>query len=312
MELHNLINDIINDLIDTDASVTGPLLKTKIFAYRSKNDKLLEWVNNELTGYLQINDLDFLPKHRKQRANLIGTFDDGASRYTNSPLPLDGMDKETIESLSSIHFYQSISTLEAFKTDKETAILEFHLPSQTLAAFSKYRKSKGHQNFRLYWAKKKVSAASVEEVLITVRNQLLDFMLKIDEEFGFVTTIEDLKSKKNEIIQIMNQTINTTGDGNVINTGDNANLTINIKISKGNKEELSKVLEENGVLNEDIESLKKIIDSNESDKSSNNFGQPINSWTQMMLGKALDGTWKISISVAGNLLATVIKGYLGW
>ncbi|MBK7490043.1 MAG: hypothetical protein IPI74_09620 [Bacteroidales bacterium] len=57
-----LINDIINELIDTEKSIVSPLLKTKVLASRLGNDVLLTWVSNELKGY---ENKDELPDYRK-------------------------------------------------------------------------------------------------------------------------------------------------------------------------------------------------------------------------------------------------------
>ncbi len=150
------------------------------------------------------------------------------------------------------------------------------------------------------------------EILTYVRNNLLDFMLKIDSEFGNITEIEELKTKKKEIATIMNQTIiNNTGDGNVVNTGDKATITSTITISKGNKEELSKHLQDIGLTTDDTNELIQVIDTEEPDFEKKTFGKAVNSWTQKMLGKALDGSWNIGIGAAGNLIAEAIKTYYG-
>lgn len=148
------------------------------------------------------------------------------------------------------------------------------------------------------------------DVLSKVRNSLLDFMLKIDSEFGNISEIEELKTKKNEISTIMSQTIiNNSGDGNILNTGDAAKIDATITITKGNKDELSSHLRETGAEEVDIEELMRVIDQEE--PKTDTFSPQVNSWIQKMIGKALEGTWKVGIGAAGGLLASAIKMYYG-
>jgi hypothetical protein len=46
-----LISKIINELIDSEKSLSNPLLKTAVLAHKIKNEQLAEWVNSELEGY---------------------------------------------------------------------------------------------------------------------------------------------------------------------------------------------------------------------------------------------------------------------
>jgi hypothetical protein len=138
-------------------------------------------------------------------------------------------------------------------------------------------------------------------------------MLKIDDEFGNITEIEVLKTKSKEISTIMSQTIiNTSGDGNVVNTGDKAKIEAIININKGNKKELEKHLRDIGINAEETAELIDIIDIEEPDKEKKTFGKAVNEWTAKMLGKALDGSWNVGIGAAGSLLADAIGKYYGF
>lgn len=170
----------------------------------------------------------------------------------------------------------------------------------------------GNPYLQLINCKKSISVNAVVEILAFVRNNMLDFMLKIDSEFGNITEIEELKTKKEQITSIMNHTIiNTSGDGNVVNTGEKAKISAAINIKKGNKEELTKHLEDIGLSKEDTSELVEILDVEQPDFEKKTFSQKVNGWTQKMLGKALDGSWNIGIGAAGTLLAEAIKSYYG-
>lgn len=304
-----LVNDIINELIDTDKSISSPLLKTKVLASRLQNETLLKWVSNELKGY---DDSDELPIYRKFKGNIVGTFINGNQRYTSQPVPILGLSKKTQDNLTGMKFFESISSLEKINLEDGRTMMGYVFSAEVTGFIEENWRSMGNPYLQLINCQRRVSGSVVEEIIASVRNSLLDFMLKIDSEFGNITEIEELKTKREEIATIMNQTIiNTSGDGIIVNTGEKAKITAKINITKGSKDELFRRLKEGGIKEEDIAELIEIIDDEEPNFVNNTFGQKVNIWTQKMLGKALDGSWNIGIGAAGSLVAEVVKAYYG-
>ncbi len=304
-----LINDIINELIDTDKSISSPLLKTKVLASRLQNDELFNWVTNELKGYDNSSDL---PDYRKYKGNITGTYINRHMHCKDQPVPTIGLKREFEEVLRSMDFNQSIASLEILKGENKSGTLEHIFPAELTGLIQQNWRKMGNPYLQLINCKKSISVNAVVEILSYVRNNLLDFMLKIDSEFGNITEIEELKTKKDEIATIMNQTIiNNSGDGNVVNTGEKANISATININKGSKDELVKHLQDIGLSKTDTAELGEIIDTEEPNFENKTFGHKVNTWTQKMLGKALDGSWNIGIGAAGNLIAEAIKAYYG-
>ncbi|MBF4465868.1 hypothetical protein IRZ99_11435 [Flavobacterium sp. LC2016-12] len=223
-----------------------------------------------------------------------------------------GLDEEFQVSLTNMNLFNSVSSLESLKREDGRGMLEYTFPAEITGLIEQNWRKMGNPYLRLVNCKRWIAGNVVDGVIACVRNSLLDFMLKIDSEFGNITEIEELKTKRKEIATIMNQTIiNTTGDGIIVNTGEKAKINANINITKGSKDELSNRLRESGVKEEDIAELVEIIDDEEPNFVNNTFGQKVNTWTQKMLGKALDGSWNIGIGAAGSLVAEVVKAYYG-
>jgi hypothetical protein len=103
--------------------------------------------------------------------------------------------------------------------------------------------------------------------------------------------------------------INNSGDGSLINTGDNPRISANINISKGNISHLEKQLLDVGITNEDIAKLKEIINIEQPNPDSKKFGIKVNNWMTEMYGKALNGTWQITAGAAGQILYDVLNKY---
>lgn len=303
-----LISQIINELVDDEKSLNSALLKTKVLASQIQSIELLNWANKELSGYESINEL---PEYRKTISTYLrGSYIAGNMKYTNHPIPTIGLDKIYQDNLQFTNFFESISSLESLiKTDDSTT-LSSPLKAEMVATIQQNWIEMGNPSLQLLNVKKIISKNSIVEIISKVRNKLLDFMLKVDSEFGKLTEISKLN--ENKILNIMNQTIiNTSGDGNVVSTGDKAKIDIKININKGNKDELSKQLSEIGINQKDSAELLEIIDTEEPNKDNKTFGKKVNIWTAKMLNKALDGSWNVGIGAAGSLLAETIGKYYG-
>lgn len=132
---------------------------------------------------------------------------------------------------------------------------------------------------------------------------------------AFVYYIQFLYNKKRDhtltpnkfIINIMSTIIHNSGDGNVINTGNNSQINANNTIQKGDLSAFQKRLEEIGVEPEEIKEISEIIKTEQ--PNGNNLGEKASGWVGKMISKALSGMSKISASAGGNLLATAIKNY---
>ncbi len=230
-------------------------------------------------------------------------------------LPMTGYKEDWDEYFSTITFTESIAGLEAFTSNSEASELSQPLTSELTEMVAAKVRSFGNPAFSLVSASKRISVNRIRDILATIRSRLLDFMLKIDEEYGFVTDINKLSEQKNikeKITTIMSKTIiHNTGDGNVVNTGSHSALNITTSIQKNDFVSLSKLLADNGMAEEDIAALQSVIDTEKPDLQNKTFGQKVNGWIKKMLDKSLDASWKIGIGAAGKLLADSIQQYYG-
>jgi hypothetical protein len=304
-----LINTIINELIDAEKSLSNPLLKTAFLAHKIKNIQLSEWVNSELKGY---NDVNTLPSYRKFNGLIRGTYINGSYKVTDQLIPLSGFDSEIKQQLKQMNIFSSITTLEELKNKSSNSIITFRFSAEMVGLIEKKLKRNGNPYLQLISCERYIDGTASNDIIANVRNSLLQFMLKIDAEFGGLTEIEDLQKNGKEIKQIMSQTIiTTTGDGNVINTGNHVTQHNQISIGVKNKKELSEYLEGIGVVEEDRSELLTIVDTEVPDQSTGSFGNRVNQWIAKMVTKALEGTWKVAKETAVSVLSDAVKKYYG-
>ncbi|TCD00268.1 hypothetical protein EZ449_20965 [Pedobacter frigidisoli] len=298
-----LISDIIGDLVDQQTSLVSALTKTKVLATRIGNQNLLEWVNFELKGYPNTSSL---PEYRKLSGTIIGDFMNRVRHVTNYPIPLPEFGGDVDDTLREMPFLEGASTLELFEKNENPSLV-FRFPDSVKHSLESILRNANGPYFQLLNIGVTLPIHAANQVLSAARDRLLDFILELEKQFGMETDLSELKKNNTKINYIMNNTITNNGDGNVVNTGENAMVNANITITKGNKDQLARTLRDNGVETEDVAELLTVIDTEQPEGSS--FGAKVNGWMKKMLAKSIDGTWQISVGAAGNLLAEALKAY---
>lgn len=159
------------------------------------------------------------------------------------------------------------------------------------------------------------NASIVVEIPNAIRTKLLDFAMSIAENFGYNIEIESF-NKKSEInnqtiIHQMNNNITNSGDGNVINTGNENQIENNVTLYKGDISRLQTEFEKQGIEQEDIQEISAIITDEQPNIEQNRLGEKANSWISKIINKSLNGVGKIATGISSNILATLIKQYYG-
>ncbi|WP_439490428.1 hypothetical protein [Algoriphagus sp.] len=308
----NVLTEIINLLTDNDSSLTNALLKIKVFSMRVRNSSLTTWIDKELYGYQSEDDL---PNYRKGGCNLIGNYINGRWKAEKQILATMNLPDFVRESVEQMTFYQSLSVLESYLEDDKMRTISVSIPAEVIEILNDTYQNMGNPYLTVYSAYKQVHIGAVEQIIAEVRNRTLDLILKLEQEFGFDIDMHGLMEKKsdvNYVIQnIMNKiTINNDGDGNIINTGNDNDITSKININKSDFDSLKENLVEHHVDYEDIIGLEQII-AEEPDREKESFGPKVNNWMKKMLDKSINGTWQVGIATAGALLNEMLKQYYG-
>jgi len=309
IKIMEILNDIIKDLLDEDTSLTSALLKTKYFASKIKNVQLLDWVNNELNGYKHNKDL---PDYRIVICHVYGSYLNGNTHVKEQILPVHELNEKYKFRFDETYFKDNISSLEDLIKSKGNNKLSIPFNSELLGAIEKHLISLGNPYLQLFSAHQYIPKTVITNIIFQTKNVLLEFMLKIDSDYGDVTDFKVLISKSKEIEKIMSNTIiNNYGDGNISNTGNDTIIDAVINISKNDPQKLQEELLKKGVDQNDIDELITVIDNDNHDIDNKKFGSSTNEWFTKMIGKALDGSWNITTSVAAGVLTEIINQYLG-
>lgn len=181
-ETKNLLKGIINDLVNPNAKLEHILLKTKVLAYDLHFNRLKDWIEAEINGYQNIT----IPKYRVIDAELRGQVLKGITIYNSYPLPVielalhRGMSAEEVKELITVKFNQSIAEIESWlQNAKDKTHLKISLPYHICSYFNEILENAGlNQGWKLF------SINSLSQILASVRDKLLTFLLELRNEIG--------------------------------------------------------------------------------------------------------------------------------
>ena len=103
------------------------------------------------------------------------------------------------------------------------------------------------------------------------------------------------------------------GDGTTISIGDNNIQNVNNSISnvKNDFNKLAEFFKENGILEEDITSLKEAIESDDEVTPESGYGEKVKLWVSNMISKSATKIWDIGVTKAGEVIEEGLKSYFG-
>jgi hypothetical protein len=299
-----LLEDIQNSAIDAKSDLGTLLRKCKLLAARLGSQPLEDWLIWESNGYP---DDTPVPDYRvwplEIRGNFAGPFGSGLQNVT---IPYVCLPEKSRKHYKNYECRQSIATIEEMLGKATNGTLYVSTADLAFALGQKV-----YQDMNCISTSASFGTSVLIELVNTVRNRILDFALAVWKEAPNAGELGNNPSEKIEATRVT-QIFNTTvygGSANLVGTSNASEIVFNI----GMKDFLSleRVLNENGIGEEDIVKLRAAIESEPVPTEKGKFGTQVSSWIAKMMKKAAEGSWKIGLGAAGNLLAQAISKYYG-
>ena len=300
-----LANEIVELLSSKDGVLSEALIKTKVLLHKIGYKDLVAWVNKELNGY---EDDDDLPDYRIVEAQVLVNATNGVYEVRSHPVPLGHLEEDYRNRLEKGIMPQSLTVIEEFTAKKEGS-LQSHIPMEMNGLLSKNLAN----GYIVQRAWSEIPIASASNILMQVRSRLLDFILELSGEFSSANTDQEIKEKASnfDVANLFNHTI--FSDNTTIVVGSENTQTVTNTNTKNNFEALANELKSNGVSDDDVIVLKQAIESDSKFpvQNRNEFGPEVKSWMQRMISKVIETSWQIELGVAGSLLATALNNFYG-
>ena len=253
-----MIKQLISDLAYDKISLSQALTRAKIISSKVKNKSFLGWLNNELSGY----DYDdpLLPSYRKVRTSIFLTFNG-----QDVPVLVDTDNHEFNDSVWYHRFLEPISIIAEHIGGLSSSTGDIRLVPEQCAVLFDIMAEK-NKNYQIYRSKlsggyKRVAKAQIQNIIELTKQKLLDTLLELASEFPnleneFEMTKENITRAQNII------TNNIYGGNNPVTVAaghhvEQRDIHNAINVNDYDFTELEKL----GVEQEDIQALKKIIQS---------------------------------------------------
>jgi hypothetical protein len=312
-----LLQEVIDDLVNTDKCLSAPLMKLNYFGRLIKNQELIDYTQNELNGY---RDKETIPDYRRT----IGTLYIDMQAYYNrhsGQLPVSMIEEPYRQAFKYVYVREGIAAIEKLARENEKGDsggqIVTPLPMEMLHILQEPARKLYKTDVRIdvVGARLAGNASIVVEIPNAIRTKLLDFVMSIADTFGYDIEIDSFNKKaetnNQTIIHQMNTTINNSGDGNLINTGNENKIDSNVTLYKGDIARLQKELRDQGIDEADIAEISEIVVSEKPNEEKAILGEKSNGWISKVINKSLNGIGKIATGISSNLIAALIKQYYG-
>jgi AbiTii len=301
-----LLDEIVSLATDNKQPLSVLLRKCLILAHELKNERLKNWVSQELNGYTSVKDL---PEYRTMGAQARGNFmGPGGALITNRNLPAAVMEKNHRWAAEFLYLIQPVSAYESM-AQRPGQIITFPWDNDMVL----YYQERFLQYYALVSAWQEVPLTSIIGILDTIRTRVLNMALEIRSEIG--KTDADLERLTPEKAERVEQTItNNIYGGNVyVATGGSTINATNVQqqttIIAGNWDHLKKALHDAGIGNAELDELSKAVQSDGDHKLRE--GGSVMKWVKANAPKVLAGGVKMGTEIGKPILTEFLMRYYG-
>lgn len=302
----NLIQGLQSDILDPKTSLSSILRKAKVLASTLRNEKFEKWVDNELNGYP--GDKKEIPDYRQGRTESFGHFTGPfGSGMENAPIPTLNLPEPVKEFASRFFFFQGVRALESL-IKKDSSLFCEPWPANAMALMS----DRIYEGYVCMSAWKSITRSQVEQVLDTVRNKLLSFVLELQKNHPEVSKSEDAISRvpEGQVASAVNTII--LGSQNIVASGFGIEQRVDQQIPENDMDALLRYIKEIGLPADEAKELKKAVEEDGPRPERDKLGSKVAGWLGKMTEKIAEGTLNIPMQVVSALIMQALSSYYGW
>lgn len=305
----SLLREIQTAATEGNTDIPSLLRKVKVLAYRLKNEELKKWVDLELNGYKDRNEL---PEYRKLSVTALGHFvGPFGSGFQNCPIPSLSLPENFRHFAKTAHLKQGVSAYAAAvhaAKDSGGGAVQVRWPADVVALVG----DKIIEDHVLMDAWQVVSIGSLTQLLDTIQTRVLNFALELEaaDPNAGEQTGEPSKLSTDQVTQAFTTIILGSG-ASVSIGGDVTSQTVVNDVRHMDFESLKETLGKLGVAENDIVDLESAMKSDGNTKDKKTWGKSVSGWVGSMVAKATSGAWKVATSAGAEVLSKALCKYYG-
>ncbi|MDR3392017.1 MAG: hypothetical protein P4L77_09820 [Sulfuriferula sp.] len=304
----SLLYDIQTAVLKDDADLGPILLKLRLLAARLGSQPLAEWVKHESEGYPADADLpDYRVLAVSYTANFSGPFGSGIQ---NAPISPYLIEKFAGRSWVRYEMRQSIAAVD----DLLSSSIKGGSLGINAANLILLLQGKVYQDYACNSVSGTISRAALAELRHSVRSRVLELTIELEKLIPEASAVSlgPAVAASNQNSAVATQIAHQIIYGNVTSistTGDRAH--INVVVGERDIHGLVQFLMQGGLPETDAREFGQLVSSEEPESAAEPFGAKARKWFVDNLKKAADGTWKVGVSVATDLVKEALLKYYG-
>ncbi len=299
---------IQDDILDPNKRLPDILRKAKVLAYRLDVPEFKQWLDYELDGYY--GEEVEVPDYRVTPTTNFGDFAGfGGSFVRNAPIPTLDFPDEVQDYVDKIELRDGTASLERLARSEEPM---HKIPWLADAIAFVGQPGRIMEGYALAAAWQILSSNTVEDVLDTIRNRLLTFMLELEDQFPDIAESEEAaKEVPREQATTIFQT-HVYGGQPVIASG--SQVAQNVEQPSIPQDDLLALLEyvrSLGVPDDDVSELEEAVQEDDVPSETGGFGSRVKGWIGGMVAKTGEGALNEAGSGGMQALIKAISQFYG-
>jgi hypothetical protein len=165
------ISEIIDNITSINPDLESALLQVKVIATRSNTLSIIEWLDNEISGYSEKSEI---PPYRIISTIPMGYITNSKWKYEETPIPMKSLPDSIKSRLTTVHLDMSVSAIK--NAISENSELTEPLPPEMCSMIS----STLNNGFRILSGHKSVTQMDLSNVYSSIKRVLLDILLELE------------------------------------------------------------------------------------------------------------------------------------
>lgn len=304
----SLLHDIQAAVLQEDADLGPILLKLRLLAARLGSQPLAEWVKHESEGYPPEAEIpDYRILSVSYIANFSGPFGSGIQNAPISPYLVEkfaGKQWVRYEMRDSIAAVDDLLT-----TSTKGGSLGINAANLILLL-----QGKVYPDYACNSVSGTISRSALAAIRHSVRSRVLELTIELEKSIPEASAVSlgpsSASAPQNAAAatQIAQQIIygNYTS---VSAVGDGARIAV--AIAERNPKDLAKFLTAAGFPDDDASELAELASTEEPESKSEPMGPKVRGWLVDNMKKAANGTWKVGVAVATDVIKEALLKFYG-
>ena len=305
----SLLQELQESVIQENVEL-GPIpLKLRLLASRLGSSELEDWVRYESEGYPT--DVP-LPNYRKIGVTYTGTFSGAfGSGIRNAPIPSYLVEKYAGKNWTNYNIRQSIAAVDELIESSAGSGGSLQINASNLILLIQ---GNVYEDYACNDIKGTISRASLAEIRHAVKSRILELTIELEKTIpgSAEVTFGNRQHASSEVSEKVTQIYHQVFYGNVTSINSSGSVgTISVSFNTGDSRALEEYLSAQGISSDDAHALAEIVASEEPGGSEEPLGEKARKWVAENIRKAADGSWKVGISVATEVIKKAALRYYG-